>query len=296
LRWIPVDYMHLEVVRKAAAANGDVGTVARSPKKRRRGVGVGEGVEQDEFGAGGNRASPRRRTEGVALSPPLSNLRKSSYRGRRVLVRSGRHGGRVGTAESTVDGQWVLVSGLYDDDADMEVLVPSGVLELLPHFSADPPPASEAEENADAPAGSSATAQEGWMACGPKSAEVEDGAGEPTGLDGFVLKSVRLPIATLLLRKGSILAVQRELEEQIEDLERRHDGGCRETLKSLGRRLNRADVELETLDADVREQLGVAAMLRKRFLMKMGAAAVAVEEASAAFDQQEVEMLDNTAV
>lgn len=62
---------------------------------------------------------------------PQTRVRASAVEGKRVLVTGGEFRGRIGTISSCIPGGWYLISNLYDDDHELDVLINSEKLELI---------------------------------------------------------------------------------------------------------------------------------------------------------------------
>ena len=66
---------------------------------------------------------------------PLTRVRGSAIEGKRVLVTGGEYRGLSGTISSCIPGGWYLVSNLYEDDHQLDVLIHSEKLELISNVS-----------------------------------------------------------------------------------------------------------------------------------------------------------------
>jgi hypothetical protein len=62
---------------------------------------------------------------------PQTRVRASAVEGKRVLVTGGEFRGLSGTISSCIPGGWYLISNLYDDDHELDVLINSKKLELI---------------------------------------------------------------------------------------------------------------------------------------------------------------------
>lgn len=63
---------------------------------------------------------------------PQSRVRTSAVEGSKVVVTGGEYRGRVGTIDSAIPGGWYLVSNLFDNNSDLDAVVNSEHLELVP--------------------------------------------------------------------------------------------------------------------------------------------------------------------
>lgn len=71
---------------------------------------------------------------------PSTRVRASAVEGKRVMVTGGEFRGLSGTISSCIPGGWYLVSNLYDDDHELDVLIKSDKLELIDGESSKTPP------------------------------------------------------------------------------------------------------------------------------------------------------------
>uniref|UniRef100_A0A7S1BFK0 KOW domain-containing protein n=1 Tax=Corethron hystrix TaxID=216773 RepID=A0A7S1BFK0_9STRA len=231
---------------------------------------------------------------------PISNVRTSAYRGRGVLIKDGRFRGCVGTVESTVEGRWVLVSGLLSDNGETEVLLPSGALELLPAFVVPQATAVSSSMVVSSPNEDSAINTTKKTMTGRTSKQtdtaiynqvVHQDMEENTNtmdLEGFVMQSVCLPIVMLHLRRQSLISLRSQLLDRSQILLPRHHNIHIE--RSLFQRTKKISESLKELDKEFGKRVNVASILRMKMLGKMKKAAEALQEASSVvFGQEEEE-------
>mmetsp|Transcript_25617 Transcript_25617/g.51366 ORF Transcript_25617/g.51366 Transcript_25617/m.51366 type:complete len:768 (-) Transcript_25617:79-2382(-) len=67
----------------------------------------------------------------IPQTRPHTRVRASAVEGKRVLVTGGEFRGLSGTISSCIPGGWYLVSNLYDDDHELDVLINSERLKLM---------------------------------------------------------------------------------------------------------------------------------------------------------------------
>ena len=80
---------------------------------------------------------------------PQTRVRASKNEGRKVLVTGGEYRGLSGMIDSTIPGGWYLVSNLVGAGDDMEAVVHSKNLELIPKKTMEPTNASASNEGRD---------------------------------------------------------------------------------------------------------------------------------------------------
>lgn len=66
---------------------------------------------------------------------PQCRVRTSAVEGSKVLVTGGEHKGLIGTIDSAIPGGWYLVSNLFDNILDLDAVISSEHLELVPSSS-----------------------------------------------------------------------------------------------------------------------------------------------------------------
>lgn len=76
----------------------------------------------------------------IPQTRPPTRVRASAVEGKHVMVTGGEFRGLSGTISSCIPGGWYLVSNLYDDDHDLDVLIKSEKLELIDGESSKTPP------------------------------------------------------------------------------------------------------------------------------------------------------------